>query len=686
MLNENYFNNDIQKYLTSEDPKASFNSQFHKYTDVLKQITDVTAKAGIDGSVVDYIYNKKGLPTDVMTTEEIKTNLPKIKAAIELVTQDGNVQKQLQIDGWNKYKNVSALDLYNPMVETYNKRQVEIEQKTMDLNVLLSASNLTANKKQELEQQQSLLKKEGVNSQTTFEYLGKLAQDNPDAFKENLYSTEYKQNLLEAFSSETHNTRYNENPAMKQFMSVLKFNFDKEQERNTNYYKAANLSLEQAKFNADYEVDPNTGVTTKKETGKTKYKPNDATNQPNQSGSNSTDINTRLLKFNQDISNLETENNVAAVDVFTEYLSLTNNGKTKDGKVITKEIAIAEAKKMAASTGEKVEDLMMRFSLNAKSKLEDSKLKAPAQIQAKIDRLAQKQELYGSYKLAEMKANQVAEEATKSNLNTINSMVMPAPTAYQGAFGLPVSAQLTTPIRTKEGAALNNLYQETKNRELSRIIPYYNNLSTQGVDLEKSKAKVLEFVNTTPSLAGVPEGDREGIVEALTKSETGLSFGLEQPLFVGQPWVANAIISYKGKEFKIPNVPTNATGKTLQPYELDPDEILIEMTGTNSTSPVNPNIPDAHKVAKYSPSKFTGLDPKSPYVVKGNIVKVENPKGGLPGSQLVFYIKEGEGEFKNIQGPVIYPGNGVDNPTAALKQYLSKMTDANVKYYLNENK
>lgn len=680
--NEDYFNNKASKYITSQDPEEHFNETFKPYVDVLGKVMELTSKAGIDSKVVDYIYNKKGLPTDVMTEEEYKTNMPKIKAAIDAVFQDGNVRQQLQIDGWAKYKGVDAVDLFNPFIDKYNEKGSKLIQDQLDLQVLTSASNIKPEQRLEYEQKEKELKQTLVNSKTEFDQLQSLALTNPDGFKELLYSTDLKDNLLNTLSTTSSSTTYKSNPAMEQYMKIINLNWDKQKESNSNYYKAANLSLEQKKFQADYELNAD-GTYSKKETGKSKkFNPNDPTGLPTQSGGNTTDEEKVYSIFDENVKNLGNDVNRLAIEIYTDYLSLVNNGQTKDGKSITPEIAMQSARTNAAANGEKVEDYILRFALNANSKLEDSKLKAPAQIQAKIDEFKNKQELHETYILAKVAGDKAGEEATKTNLSTINKMVEPSPPVFQGGFGIAPSLQGKPVIRSQEGLKTYNNYIAARNATISKIIPAFNNLSTQGVDADVSKARVLEFVNTTPSLAGVPSNQRESIVEALTKPETGLSFQLHQPMFVGQPWTSDAIISYKGKEYTIPGVPTNTTGKTFQPFEVDPDEILMKMTNTESTSYVNPNTPNAHQSARYGPSKFSKISKESPYVVKGNMAYVRNPEGGPDGSQLILYVKEGNGEFKNVQGPVIYPSLQTPNPTSVLKQYISNMTDADVQRLL----
>jgi len=683
--NEDYYNDKISKYVLSQNPEDSFNESYKPYTDVLGKVMELTSKAGIDSNVVDYIYNKKGLPTDVMTEEEYKTNMPKIKAAIDTVFADGNVRQQLQIDGWAKYRGVETEQLFHPFISSYKEKYNRLAEEEMDNQVLLSASGLKDEDRIGYEKKQKEIAKNIVNTQDEYESLKKLAETSPDQFKEMLYSTEMKSNLLNTLSSTSTSRSYKSNPAMEQYMKIINLNWDKEKEKNSNYYKSEDRKLALAKFELDYPVGAD-GQRYKAEGGKTKKTTEDLTQQPNPSGGNITDQEKLYSTFDSNLLDLGSQVNQGSLDVYTEYLSLVNNGKLKDGRIITPKLAMENAKANASANGEKVEDYLLRFALNANSKLEDSKLKAPAQIQAKIETLKNKQELHQAYVLAKVAGNKAGEEAAGTTANEIGKMVVPSQPAYLGSFGLPPSMQFNTPIRTKEGLLANQKYVDARNQMISKIVPAFNNLSTQGVDLKDSKAKLLEFVNTTPSLAGVPSGDREAIVEALTKDEAGLSFNMQQPLFTGQPWVANAIVSYKGKEYNIPGVPTNTTGKTFQPYEIDPDEILIKTTKTNSTSVINPNAKDAPNYAHYSPSKFAKIDPKSPYVVKGNIAKVANPSGGPDGDQLILYIKEGNGEFKNIQGPVIYPNAKIPSPIGALKQYISQMTDADVQHYLKENK
>jgi len=698
--NEDYFINKAQKYIASQNPEESFNDTYKPYVDVLAKVTELTSKAGIDSKVVDYIYNNKGLPTDVMTEQEYKTNMPKIKAAIDAVFADGSVRQQLQIDGWAKYRNVDATELFNPFVDKYNALGNKITQDQMDLQVLTSASNIKPEQKLEYEEKEKELKQVLVNSKTEFDQLQNLALTNPDGFKELLYSTDLKDNLINTLSTTSTSTTYKTNPAMEQYMKIVQLNWDKEKEQNSNYYKADTKKLEWAKFDLDYPIGPDGQRHKAEGTGKsTKFNPNDPINLPTPSGGNTTDEEKVYNLFDENVKNLGNEVNRGAIEIFTDYLSLVNDGKTKDGKSITPEVAMQYARTNAAANKEKVEDYILRFALNANSKLEDSKLKAPAQIQAKIDEFKSKQELHETYILANAAGHKAGKEAVSTmegDTKLVVSNKFSANAATEGNKGADFSfMQPQSNIKldrnpkdiTNEGASKSReLYVKTRNAAIAKIIPAFNNLSTQGVDKEASKAKVLEFVNTTSSLAGVPSNQREAIVEALTKPEAGVTFQLHQPMFVGQPWTSDAIISYKGKEYTIPNVPTTTTGKTFQPFEVDPDEILMQYLDTRSTSIINPNASNAHQSAKYGSSKFVSLSPKSPHVVKGNMAYVRDPNGGADGSQLILYVKEGNGEFKNIQGPVIYPSIQTPNPTSVLKQYISNMTDSDIQRLLPKNK
>lgn len=425
--NEAYFLNKVNRYASSTSLDDSFNDYYIPFTDINKKAIEIAGKVGVSADKVQKILDAKGNIASVMTTEEMRTNLPQLQAAMELLFQDPNVRQQLQIDGWATYRDATPSQVLEPFVKDHEQNLAKINQKKLEAQALLSSQNLSDDKRKEIETNLANLNVLENSENSAFEQISSFANKNFEQFKQNVYEKSTKDKYMNMFSDTKHELTYSDNPLMKlqQWNEEMKFKYI--QEKNSNYYKAenlkiskANLAIEQAKFEADYPIDPLTGKRRKVGGKKREGEEAGGLDYSLWSAANPSEIQKTesLSKFYESVDGLEKNVNSLALDLFTNYLYQVNNGKTKDGRTITPEVAKEQAAVFAKSTGESPEAFLQRFVRNIDVKFSESGLKPSEQDRQKIQAFKANSDLYTEYQLAIDDANTSAENYARDVLGT----------------------------------------------------------------------------------------------------------------------------------------------------------------------------------------------------------------------------------------------------------------------------
>jgi len=745
--NEAYYNSKVSRYTQSQDPEDSFNDSYIPYTDITGKMMEVAAKVGVDVKYVDHILNKNGDPMAIMTTEEFETNMPKIKAAAELLFQDGNVRQQLAVDGWAKYKDYDVAQIYNPFVDKFNERGQQLTEEKMAATALLT-SNATAEEKAKYEAQLKQLNLEEDNLKADFAQLKQLATTNPDRFKEYLHETDYKTHLINMFSTEKSKTKYSDSPLTKvvQWQEEMKFNVQKE--KNDNYYKAQNLGIsiskenrEQQQFEADYPLDPTTGrrvkVSTEGKKSKLPTDPNKATTKAD----NITDQAEYIARMEESFANQDNALTSSALDIFTDYLNLTNNSN------LTKEQAKAQADGWAKNTGETTETYLKRFASQTATKLEEQGTAAPAQLQAKLNSYTN---AFKTFNTELLFRNEAEQELQKDPAYKAAMSSLPASITIQGTWNAlsPNTPSITLnkadllnatlhlknhntvmgsaeekllgkrakdaliakfgqkgfdkihenligqKSTTNEGRlselvqpALNNIPGvvkaiKSKYEKLSPIIPVSDNMNTTPEDQKVSKQRLIGLLSGNTALSG-PDYDREAMTAAASQDNSVISTRLEPPTFVGDQWKGTVYVTdpKTGKKHGV-NLNQNdleaINDQTFQPYTRTAAEITIAGSAYKSTSLTVPSYhKDAYSTAFYTTKDFSKDVQNSQYIVKANIDKLQ---GG--GAALILYAKDKKipnSEFKIIS---VVNSNTKGNPITELETEIPLITPGDIKTYL----
>jgi hypothetical protein len=222
-----------------------------------------------DGKPV--IVDGKYQYADAKKIEKIVTNKPAVLAAINNVMNEGDVKQQLAIDGWATYRNTEATELLEPLKTQYDDERSRLEQQSLEVTALLTSSNLSPEQKEMYTKVASDIESAILRNDQSFMTMSKDAEDNPESFKQNFYTQETKQRLMNQFVKEEVSNTYGTNEALQQDNWRKTFAFNEKVENNKIAYQNATLALSQHaslredyKFMAEYGQDKVTGEWYKK--------------------------------------------------------------------------------------------------------------------------------------------------------------------------------------------------------------------------------------------------------------------------------------------------------------------------------------------------------------------------------------------------------------------------------------
>ena len=396
--NDDYYDSFASEYVNSKDVKAKFNADYIPHTNIVKKLQQALVGAGESSTLAEQIFvtgadgkplviNGKYQYADAKTINKLVTNKPAVLAAINNVMAEGDVKQQLGIDGWATYRNTEATTLLEPLKVQYDDERDRLQQQSLEVTAMLSSTNLSPEQKEAYINAATQIESSLLSNDSTFMSLSQQAEDDPESFKQNYYTQEFKQRLMNQFIKTEEATTYGTNEALQQQNWRDKMAFDQAQERNKIAYQNEQLKLarsgdqrEWMKFNADYELDPITGNYNKKpEPGKGKTKTFDATKPLFSGGTPGDKVNARNI-IEEDISSLTTEKNKMAFNLYADFIR-TN----KDNPSISDADILRQVKVYAKKLGVSSDSFLDRWASNIKNKYDENGLTPPPNINDEFD-------------------------------------------------------------------------------------------------------------------------------------------------------------------------------------------------------------------------------------------------------------------------------------------------------------
>lgn len=284
--NEDYYYNEANKWLTDKTPGTKFSGSFIEYTDIMKRIRENVSAAGIDSRYVEQMYETDGngkllldknnhlIPALTMSALTTDSNAKQVQSIVANVLKEGNIQQQIQVDGWANTRNIQPSAIYESFLRDFTARDVDAQEALLKIQSSLSSPELSTEKRAELEKQKLELQTYQNSNSTKLKQLKELALVDPDKFKQNYYQDNYVNNLLMGFSTVKEKQENKENPLRKQYNWFEEMNFKRENEnwnRNLEAQKMKNqVSQFELTFKAEHEQDPVTGEWKPKAPGSTK--------------------------------------------------------------------------------------------------------------------------------------------------------------------------------------------------------------------------------------------------------------------------------------------------------------------------------------------------------------------------------------------------------------------------------
>ena len=401
--NDDYYDMYASEYVNSKDLKASFNSDYVPYTNIVKKLQQALVNAGESTTIAEQLFvtGADGKPlvdetghykyADVKTINKLVTNKPAVLAAIANVMNEGDVKQQLGIDGWATYRNTEATDLLEPLKVDYDNERIRLQQQSVEIGAMLNGTNLSPEQKEmytnaAAENEAALLKNDN-----TFLSLSKEAEENPESFKQSYYTQETKQRLLNQFLKEEDSKTTGVNEGLQQQNWRDDMAFKKAQERNKVALENANLAISQSKnqlewlkFSADYSQDPVTGNWNKKpEPGAGKPKGTGGTYDANQPIFQASTPGEKVDAYNiiqTDITKLTEDKGVQAISLYADFIRSTNNDPS-----LSDETILATAKKYAKAKGITIEAYLDRWASNIKNKYDEEGIMPPPNINDELN-------------------------------------------------------------------------------------------------------------------------------------------------------------------------------------------------------------------------------------------------------------------------------------------------------------
>lgn len=414
--NEEYFYNDASKWINDGQVGSKFSDSFSEYTDIMKAVRENVTAAGLDASYIEQVFETDGkgnilrdkdnhpIPARTMAAESLDTNAAKVKAIVQNVMAQGDVQNQVKIDAWANTRNVSVQSVYDTFENDYIRRDVDDNEDVLALQAFIDANNLSPDEKKALVAQQDAIKQRQEANRKSLEALRKKAIENPDEFKQEYYKDGYINNLINGFTTVKRKKEVKDSPLTKVLQWEERMNFDRSNEnfnrmmqRDASKRGWTTIALsedqnrrEWLKFEAEYEVDPATGQYVKKDTGDGKKKGKGVTTlTPSEIKAENagTPIDAEN-SYRSGTDQMKAEAQQKGFDLIYTYLNKLNGGKKKDGTPFTKNDALNSINSWANANNETPYQFIMRFALGIQSKAQKEEIDLSVQDKEALNNLS----------------------------------------------------------------------------------------------------------------------------------------------------------------------------------------------------------------------------------------------------------------------------------------------------------
>jgi hypothetical protein len=391
--NEEFFMEKVVRPYLDGPLDASFNGAYSPYTDIMGLISDNMKAAGIDKSIVQQMYQtdnqgrlilgKDGqpIPARTMTEVETSTNMKQVKAIVENVLSRGDVQNQLNIDGWANTRGISSQSLIDNYRIQYDKKIGDADSDMLELNTLLTGK-MGSGERAVLEEKLNVLKDNKQKYKDQYLALGALAQANPDAFKQQYYKTNYENNLLEQFTKYERNEKNLKSPLTEQLNWEADYAFKEKKEAFDQKMALRKQQLEEFKFQAEYEFDQSTGEwkkkpdPTKPTDGGLLRLTGDVSGEENRSA---------VQRQEAQVRGIEQTNRQVGMDLMYNYFYKLNDGKDSKGNALTKAGVSRMVEKFAKDNNETTDQFLTRWILNLNNKAKENGVQLSAADRETID-------------------------------------------------------------------------------------------------------------------------------------------------------------------------------------------------------------------------------------------------------------------------------------------------------------
>tara|TARA_R110000868_G_scaffold14285_2_gene66354 strand:- start:24922 stop:27507 length:2586 start_codon:yes stop_codon:yes gene_type:complete len=681
--NEEYFQNDANKWLTSSKVGETFSGSYMEHVDVMKLVRDSIKDAGLDATHIEQMYETDtrgnikldkdghGIPSKIMTTEDLETNAPKVKAIVENLLSQGNIQQQIKIDGWANTRYIPVESVYRTFENDFNVRDAEGNQRLLQLQAYADSNSLTVEQKQAIINEQNNIKRTIQSNDQKLEGLRKQATESPEQFKQDYYEDNYKNNLLSLATTKIKKEN-KESPLRKQINWEEDMTFKKDNENfNRIMQRAADRRSEEtlriakqkesrdaAQFDVEFPMGPG-GIRTKLDTtaaGKKKGDVSTSTDSDIASANPGASIDA-IVSYTAGTSGLQAKLENQGRDLIHMYLSKANQGVNKSGKPYSREDTKIAIQKWAAANGETEYGYVTRFAADIKNKAEKENIPLSAVDNALIgnmnklnqdviDRLAVTEDIY----------KQVKNE-TGIDPREFKKTLMPqevAPNVFEGQFQYgnyafaQASPENRNPEKLRENAArlktyanLNALVAE-KFKKVNVVTDNFSS-SVGGTKEEREAAvsAILPLFNTER----LSKDEQTAFIAALEDSKLPITYDAHRPIAEGQPWTGTAFISVNGVKHSVELNQRNleiVANRKFNPYVEDGLRARVNSSDFGSTNlGTYVTDPNAYQTAAIGSGRFSSLI-GTDYTAKADIQP-------LPGGELILQIYAKDKTMKDYQ-------------------------------------
>jgi hypothetical protein len=648
--NDDYYNKFVSDYLDDNKLDASFNADYVPYTNIIKKLQDALKESGESTTIAEQIFvtGSDGKPlitnghytyADAKTINKLVSNKPAVIAAINNVLNEGSVKQQMGIDGWATYRNTDATTLLEPLKIQYDDQKSKLQQQSVEITAMLNSTNLTAEQKEMYTKASSEIEANLLQNDNMFTTLSQEAESNPESFKQNYYTQEFKQRLLTQFVKEEDSKTYGTNEALQQQNWRDTKAFNELVERNKIAYQNETLKISQSgnqrawmEFYRDSVQDPVTGNWNKKpEPGKKGTAGTFDANKPLFTGGTPGGKVDAQNIIETDINFLSAEKNKMSFSLYADFIRTNKN----DPSVSDADI-LAQVNVYAKQKGITSEAYLDRWAKNIKNKYDENGLTPPPNLdddftaynntafslnnkmnQVKTASDSSKKEAGVDKEINELLKNKVTfnfnANGEKFNITPEDMLKMIKSgwinkLATNYAISNPRFIVRDENLTTKQNKFLSNWYKlaPEMREQVLKEAGNYSNVSKYYTALEKSdkiyNEKLAKIVGVSDVVTGFLPIDTEGKPETIAKVATYLNSGGERNFEAG---------SDKQKALDALDNATAVTWRGKKPTNSREDwvgEIII--TGPKGTSPVTITNVNRADLETFTDATFTSYEEK----------------------------------------------------------------------------